>query len=271
VSADLQCAKIRPAAVAGLFYPRDPVRLQTEVLELLGAVSPPSKVLPKALIAPHAGYVYSGRVAGAAFAKLRPTVQMIKRIVLIGPAHYVHLVGMAAPTVNAFETPLGQLPVDTETCTQLDRFEFVTKTDAPHGPEHSLEVELPFLQTVLSSFQVVPLVVGDAAPQQVAQLLRQLWGGSETLIIVSSDLSHYHSYETAQLLDLSTAEAIEQGEWASLGSSRACGWVAVAGLLIETRRRGLGAYRLALCNSGDTAGSRDRVVGYGAWIFGEAA
>ena len=132
-------------------------------------------------------------------------------------------------------------------------------------------MELPFLQTVLPSFQLVPLVVGDAAPQEVAHLLRQLWGGPETLIVVSSDLSHYHSYETAQRLDLSTAEAIEQGEWASLGSSRACGWVAVAGLLIETRRRGLGGYRLALCNSGDTAGSRDRVVGYGAWMFGEAA
>jgi AmmeMemoRadiSam system protein B len=271
VPADLQGARIRPAAVAGLFYPRDPVRLQTEVLELLGAVLTPSKVLPKALIAPHAGYVYSGRVAGAAFAKLRPSVQTIKRIVLMGPAHYVHLLGIAAPTVNAFETPLGQLPVDTETCSQLGRFEFVTRTDAPHMPEHSLEVELPFLQTILSSFQVVPLVVGDAAPQEVAQLLRQLWGGPETLVVVSSDLSHYHSYETAQRLDLSTAEAIEQGEWASLGPSRACGWVAVAGLLIETRHRGLGAYRLALCNSGDTAGSRDRVVGYGAWMFGEAA
>ena len=117
----------------------------------------------------------------------------------------------------------------------------------------------------------MPLVVGDAAPQEVAQLLRELWDGPETLIIVSSDLSHYNSYETAQRLDLSTAEAIEQGEWASLGSRRACGWVAVAGLLIETQRRELGGYRLALCNSGDTAGSRDRVVGYGAWMFGEVA
>jgi AmmeMemoRadiSam system protein B len=161
--------------------------------------------------------------------------------------------------------------VDTEACSQIAPLEFVTQTDAPHAPEHALEVELPFLQTVLSSFQLVPLVVGDAAPQQVAHLLRQLWDGPETLIVVSSDLSHYHSYETARRLDLSTAEAIEQGEWVSLGSSRACGWVAVAGLLIETRRRGLGSYRLALCNSGDTAGSRDRVVGYGAWTFGEAA
>ena len=208
-------------------------------------------------------------MAGAAFAKIRASAQTITRVVLIGPAHYVRLSGIAAPRVEAFETLLGRVLVDIETCSQISRFEFVTQTDTPHEPEHALEVELPFLQTILSSFQLVPLVVGNAAPEEVAHLLRQLWGGPETLIVVSSDLSHYHSYETAQRLDLSTAEAIEQCEWASLGSSRACGWIAVAGLLIETRRRGLGGYRLALCNSGDTAGSRDRVVGYGAWMFGE--
>jgi AmmeMemoRadiSam system protein B len=258
VPADLQGGRTRPAAVAGLFYSADPVRLQTEVLELLGGAAPASNVMPKALIAPHAGYVYSGRVAGAAFAKLRARAQTITRVVLIGPAHYAHIGGIAVSSVDAFETPLGRVFVDTETCSQIGRFEFVTQTDAPHEPEHALEVELPFLQTVLSSFQLVPLVVGDAAPQEVAHLLRQLWDGPETLIVVSSDLSHYHSYETARRLDLSTAEAIEQGEWVSLGASRACGWVAVAGLLIETQHRGLGAYRLALCNSGDTAGSRDR-------------
>lgn len=208
-------------------------------------------------------------MAGAAFAKIRASAQTITRVVLIGPAHYVRLSGIAAPRVEAFETPLGRVLVDIETCSQISRFEFVTQTDTPHEPEHALEVELPFLQTILSSFQLVPLVVGNAAPEEVAHLLRQLWGGPETLIVVSSDLSHYHNYETAQRLDLSTAEAIEQGEWASLGSSRACGWIAVAGLLIETRRRGLGGYRLALCNSGDTAGSREGVVGYGAWMFGE--
>jgi AmmeMemoRadiSam system protein B len=161
--------------------------------------------------------------------------------------------------------------VDTDACSQIGRFEFVTQTDAPHEPEHALEVELPFLQTVLPSFQLVPLVVGDSAPEDAAQLLDQLWGGPETLIVVSSDLSHYQSYETAQRLDLATAEAIEQEDWTSLCSSQACGWVAVAGLLMETRRRGLGALRLSLCNSGDIAGSRDSVVGYGAWMFGEAA
>jgi MEMO1 family protein len=189
VPTDAKTTRTRRPAVAGLFYPRDPVRLQTEVTELVSEVAPSSNVIPKALIAPHAGYVYSGRVAGAAFAKLRANAQTIARVVLIGPAHYVHLSGVAAPTVNAFETPLGQLPVDTETCSQIGGFEFVTQTDAPHEPEHALEVELPFLQSVLPCFQLVPLVVGDAAPQQVAQLLRQLWDGPETLIVGSSDLS----------------------------------------------------------------------------------
>ena len=141
----------------------------------------------------------------------------------------------------------------------------VVRADAPHAPEHALEVELPFLQALLASFRVVPLVVGEAAPQDVAHVLRRLWGGPETLIVASSDLSHYHDYETARRLDAATAAAIEQGEWAGLGPSEACGHLAVAGLLVEAGRRGLEARRLALCNSGDTAGPRDRVVGYAAF------
>jgi AmmeMemoRadiSam system protein B len=197
--------------------------------------------VPKALIAPHAGYVYSGRVAGAAFAQLRTNPHAIARVVSIGPAHYVHVHGIAAPTVDAFETPLGRVLVDTETCSEIGRLKFITQTDAPHAPEHSLEVELPFLQTTLSSFQVVPLVVGDAGSEDVANLLDRLWGGPETLIVVSSDLSHYRGYETAQRLDLATAQAIEEGDWVRLGSTNACGWLAVAGLLKETHRRGLEA------------------------------
>jgi len=159
--------------------------------------------------------------------------------------------------------------VDVEALSAIDDLPFVVRTDAP--PEHSLEVELPFLQTMLTSFKVVPLVVGDTRPQGVALVLRRLWEGMETLIVVSSDLSHYHSYESARRLDLATAAAIEQGNWASLGPDQACGCLAVAGLLVETERRGLKAQRLALCNSGDTAGSRDQVVGYGAWLFGPTA
>jgi AmmeMemoRadiSam system protein B len=262
-----QGTKIRPPAVAGLFYAGDPRRLQAEISELLGAVKPSAGVLPKALIAPHAGYVYSGGVAAQAFATLREHAHSIKRVVLIGPAHFVPVRGIAAPTVDAFETPLGRLPVDRNALSTIA--DMVVAADAPHAPEHSLEVELPFLQALLPSFAVVPLVIGDARAQEVAEVLRRLWGGPETLIVISSDLSHYHDYDTAQRLDAATAAAIERGDWESLGPNQACGFLAVAGLIVEMNRRRLAPRRLALCNSGDTAGARDRVVGYGAWTVEE--
>jgi AmmeMemoRadiSam system protein B len=265
--AEAQSWKTRPPAVAGTFYPASPDRLQTDVLDLLAGVALTPRLTPKALIAPHAGYIYSGGVGAAAFATLRGSAETIKRVVLIGPAHYVPVPGIAVPTFSSFETPLGRVLVDRQALSTLAGIEFVVTADGPHVPEHCLEVELPFLQSVLASFQIVPLVVGDALPNDVARALRSLWGGPETLIVVSSDLSHYHSYEVAQRLDAATAAAIEHGDWASVGPNQACGCLAVAGLLIEAARRGLKAHRLSLCNSGDTAGVRDRVVGYGAWMF----
>src|SRR5262245_16516154 len=262
-----QRMRTRPSAVAGLFYPGDPDRLRKHVLGLLANLPAPAKTMPKALIAPHAGFAYSGSVAAQAFATLRDFAQTIARVVLIGPAHYVHLRGIAAPTVDAFETPLGCVPVDAEALSAITDLQFVVCTDAPHAPEHALEVELPFLQTLLASFQVVPLVVGDVTPKEIAQVLLQLWDRPETLTVVSSDLSHYHDYETARRLDAETAATIEHGDWASLGPHQACGCLAIAGLLLETGRRDLNIRRLSLCNSGDTAGSRDQVVGYGAWMF----
>jgi MEMO1 family protein len=260
---------VRPSAVAGQFYPGDADRLRKQVSDLLAIM--PTKNIPKALIVPHAGYVYSGATAAAAFATLRNGAQTITRVVLIGPAHYIHVRGIAAPTVDAFETPLGRVPVDTSALNAIAGLPFVIQDDAAHAPEHALEVELPFLQTLLVSFRIVPLLVGDVTPEEIAQVLLQLWDRPGTLIVVSSDLSHYHNYETAQRLDAATAAAIEHGDWASLGPHQACGSRAVAGLLLETGRRGLQARRLALCNSGDTAGSRDRVVGYGAWMFAQTA
>jgi MEMO1 family protein len=262
--------KIRPPAVAGLFYAANAHSLQATVAELLAAAPTPAKAAPKALIAPHAGYVYSGGVAAAAFATLRASAHSITRVVLIGPAHYVPVRGIAAPTVDAFETPLGRVPVDRDAIAAIADLPFVVQSDAAHVPEHALEVELPFLQAILGSFAVVPLLVGDAAPQQVGEVLRRLWGGPETLVVISSDLSHYHDYDTARRRDTATAAAIECGDWSRLGPDQACGALAVAGLLVEAGRRGLSAQRLALCNSGDTAGSRDRVVGYGAWMVDEA-
>jgi MEMO1 family protein len=262
----MHAAGVRPAAVAGLFYAADPARLLQDVESLL--ISPASfSHRPKALIAPHAGYVYSGAVAGKAFALLRGAGPDITRVVVIGPAHYVALRGISISTMGAFETPLGTVEVDRDALMQLTDLPFVRADDAAHAPEHALEVELPFLQMVLSQFRLVPLVVGEATPTQVAAALERLWGGSETLVVISSDLSYYYDYETACRLDAATAGIIERGEWPQLTSDNACGFLCVAGLLIAAANCGLNAQRVALCNSADTAGGRDRVVGYGAWAL----
>jgi MEMO1 family protein len=259
---------VRRSAVAGSFYPAQPDRLRQQVAELLADAGTAPQITPKALIAPHAGYIYSGSPAAAAFATLRDSAQTLTRIVLIGPAHYVAIRGVALATFDAFETPLGRVPVDHDGFNKITGLPFVSSNDAAHAPEHALEVELPFLQIVLPSFSLLPLVVGDATAHEVAEVLARLWSGSETLLVISSDLSHFHSYETARRMDAATAAAIESGDWASLGPGQACGYLPIAGLLIEANRRNLKARRLSLCNSGDTAGPRDQVVGYGAWMFG---
>jgi MEMO1 family protein len=258
----------RRPAVAGSFYPAQPNRLRRQVEEFLADAGTALKIAPKGLIAPHAGYIYSGPSAAAAFATLRDSAQTLARVVLIGPAHYVAFRGVALPTADAFETPLGRVPVDHDALNEITGLPFVSRNDAAHAPEHALEVELPFLQTVLPSFSLLPLIVGDATVHEVAQVLARLWSGPETLVVISSDLSHYHSYKAAQRLDAATAAAIENGDWASLGPGQACGYLPIAGLLIEASRHNLKARRLSLCNSGDTAGPRDQVVGYGAWMFG---
>ena len=261
--------RVRPPAVAGLFYTGNPQRLRAEVAGLLAAAPAHAGGHAKALIAPHAGYVYSGRVAAIAFATLRDSAPGIERVVLIGPAHYVPVDGIAIPTATSYETPLGCVPVDHDAIAAITDLPFVLEADAAHAPEHALEVELPFLQTVLRRFALVPLLVGHATPKHVAELLCRLWGGPETLIVVSSDLSHYHDYHTARRLDAATADAIERHDWGHLGPDNACGFLPIGGFLIDAARRGLRARRLSLCNSGDLAGVRNRVVGYGAWMFEE--
>jgi AmmeMemoRadiSam system protein B len=254
--------------VAGQFYHADPHLLRAEVARLLAtAPEPAANTRAKAVIAPHAGYQYSGQVAATALGTLKPSAEAIRRVVLIGPTHYVPFRGLAIPGVEAFETPLGPVPLDRDALAALAPLIFVKCADAPHAPEHALEVQLPFLQMLLPRFAVLPLLVGDVAPEEVASALSRLWGGPETVIVVSSDLSHFHDYETARRRDAETARRIERGAWAQLGGANACGYLAIAGLLIETTRRRLNATRLAMSNSGDTAGPRDRVVGYGAWMF----
>jgi MEMO1 family protein len=259
---------VRPPAVAGTFYPANAGRLRAMAESYLAAANGARNArAPKALIAPHAGYVYSGPVAGHAFAALGAGASQIRRVVVIGPAHFVPFRGIALPTVQAFRTPLGDVPVDAAAIASILDLPQVALADEPHQPEHALEVELPFLQTVLGAFTLVPLVVGEATPEEVAEVLARLWGGPETLLVISSDLSHYEAYARAQEHDAATAAAIERLDGAALGPRDACGHLPIGGLLIEALRRGLVARRLDLRNSGDTAGPKDQVVGYGAWAF----
>ncbi|OIQ95726.1 hypothetical protein GALL_223010 [mine drainage metagenome] len=261
---------IRPAAVAGTFYSDSPSELAHGLGTLLKVAAPATaKPAPKALIVPHAGYVYSGPVAASAYAALAAARQTIRRVVLLGPAHRVALSGLALPLAIAFATPLGTIPIDAALAQTLLDLPQVTRSDAPHALEHSLEVQLPFLQTVLEDFTLLPLAVGDATGQEVAEVLERAWGGAETLIVVSSDLSHYHAYAEAQRLDRATA-----GQILALSPlsdfDQACGAIPVNGLISCARKHGLLPRLLALCNSGDSAGDRSRVVGYGAFAFDAA-
>jgi MEMO1 family protein len=257
----------RPAAVAGSFYPRDAGTLAAQVASYLGS-RPQAGVAPKALIAPHAGYVYSGPIAASAYALLAPLRGKVTRVVLAGPAHRVYVSGAAVPTAPAFDSPLGAVPVDAKAIARLRELPFVEVSDAAHAQEHSLEVHLPFLQSVLGSFSLVPIVVGGASPAQMAQLLEHVWGGEETLIVVSSDLSHYLPYGAACKRDRDTADAILALD-ARLDPDEACGAMPINGLLTVARKRGMGVELLDLRNSGDTAGDRERVVGYAAFAFRE--
>ncbi len=257
----------RPAAVAGQFYPATATALREAVVSALDAAGTQASVaVPKMLLVPHAGYVYSGAVAAHAYAALAPARQRIRRVVLLGPTHRVALHGLAAPTVDGFETPLGRVALDREALDALADLPQVVADDRAHAAEHSLEVQLPFLQTVLDRFTVVPLAVGRASAAEVAQVLERLWGGDETLIVISSDLSHYLPYEQAQAVDRDTVDTILRLDPA-LEHEQACGATPLAGALLAARAHGLAPRLLDLRNSGDTAGDRARVVGYCAVAF----
>lgn len=257
---------IRQPAVAGMFYPDDAQELHQQVQELL-SVAHAEGPLPKALIVPHAGYIYSGPVAASAYAQLRTLRDRIRRVVLLGPAHRIAFRGLAASSADVFRSPLGDVPLDTDALAVLRELPQVRVLDAAHAQEHSLEVQLPFLQETLGDFRLLPLVVGEATYAEVAEVLETVWGGPETLILISSDLSHYHDYATAQRMDRATSEAIERLQPEHIDHDQACGRTPVGGLLLVARKHGLHATLLDLRNSGDTAGPRDRVVGYGAYAL----
>ncbi len=257
----------RPAAVAGLFYPGTAAALH-ETLNVLLADGDrePAAVCPKVLVVPHAGYVYSGQLAARAYAQLAPQRHLIRRVVLLGPGHRVWVPGLALPAAARFETPLGVVKVDREAFDRVRSLSGVSVSDAAHAEEHSLEVQMPFLQAVLDDFELLPLVVGGATPRQVAEVLQAVWGGPETLIVVSTDLSHFHGLEDAQRIDAETAMAIERFATDLVGE-QACGAAPLNGLLLLARQRGCRIRRLGLATSADTAGSTERVVGYGAWVL----
>jgi len=264
-------ARVRHAAVAGMFYPGDPRELDAAVRGYLAEASAtaPAGPVPKAIIAPHAGYVYSGPIAATAYARLKPNAATVRRVVLLGPCHRVAVRGLAAPSADAFATPLGSVPLDRAAIESIMGLPQVEIFDATHTDEHSLEVHIPFLQELFDQFTLVPLVVGQASAQEVAEVLETLWGGPETVIVISSDLSHYLDYESARRSDAATCKAIEALDPGAIDRDQACGRVPVSGLLTLAKRRGLRVETLDLRNSGDTAGDRSRVVGYGAWMFVE--
>ena len=223
------------------------------------------------MIAPHAGYVFSGAIAATAYASLHARAREIQKVVLLGPAHRVYIEGVALPLADRFATPLGEVPIDAELARRVLELPFVERSTPAHAAEHSLEVQVPFCRQILPEFSLLPLVVGDARPEQVAAVLELCWGGPETAIVISSDLSHYHPYAEATEIDRATAEWITRASKPGLDPRRACGARCIDGLIELGRRRQLRIDLLDLRNSGDTAGSRDQVVGYAAFAIYEDA
>jgi len=258
---------IRRAAVAGTFYPDDARSLSAEVRGFLNDAGTPDGPVPKAIIAPHAGYRYSGAIAAKAYALLKPVAGKITRVVLLGPCHRVAVQGLALSGADYFETPLGRIEIDKDAEAQIADLPQVGVFAPTHQAEHALEVHLPFLQEVLSDFKLVPIVVGETPPAKVAEVLEALWGGPETLIVISSDLSHFLDYDAARAIDQRTCEAITALDPSRIERNGACGRFPVGGLLQLAKQRGMTVETIDLKNSGDTAGPKDRVVGYGAWAF----
>jgi AmmeMemoRadiSam system protein B/AmmeMemoRadiSam system protein A len=263
-------AATRSAAVAGMFYPGDARALATELDELLGRVeqSEPRLGFPKALIVPHAGYIYSGPIAARAYEELGNARGIVRRVVMLGPVHRVPVRGLAIPTDDAFATPLGSVPIDRQALDSVRDMPQIVASDLAHLQEHALEVQLPFLQRQLGEFSLAPFAVGSASVPEVAAVIERLWGGPETLIVISTDLSHYHAYADAREIDRSTVTRIA-GFAADLDHEEACGATPLNGFLSAARKRGLGIKLLGACNSGDTAGGKGKVVGYSAFALHE--
>lgn len=265
---------VRQPAVADMFYPGDTDQLRSNVMHMLDeSKQQPLKGIPtqrpKAIIAPHAGYVYSGTTAAKAYQLLEPYRDDYRHVVLLGPSHRVGFTGIATCSADYYETPLGSIALDKTNTEKALQCQGVVCLDQAHLQEHSLEVHLPFLQTVLGEFELTPLVVGDCDAQTTARVLNALWGGDDTLIVISSDLSHFLDYDTANALDSATCKAIEAFNGDAISFEQACGRNPIKGLLAAAQAHPLTIKTLGMCNSGDASGDRSRVVGYGAWAFWE--
>ncbi len=258
---------IRKPAVAGTFYPGQPEVLRSAVEHYLAAAQRKAERRPKALIVPHAGYLYSGPVAASAYATLQPFRDTINKVVLLGPSHRIPFRGLALSSAAFFATPLGNIPIDRDNVDQLRAFDGVDIRDDAHAAEHSLEVQLPFLQVLLPAFTLTPIAVGDDTEQHVCTALETVWGGPETLVVVSTDLSHYHPYQTCRKMDSTTSKAITELDTKCIQGEHACGYVPMKGLLRCVQNKGLSVTCIDLRNSGDTAGPRDEVVGYGSYVI----
>jgi hypothetical protein len=261
---------IRKPAVAGSFYPANASQLKTLVQQCLEQ-GKSSSATPKAMIVPHAGFIYSGPIAGSAYRTLRPLQSIIHRVILLGPSHRVDFQGIATTSASAFKTPLGEVTIDQQALQQVMPLSQLSTIDEAHLNEHSLEVQLPFLQQILPDFSLLPLVVGRSDAHSIAEVLEQLWGGPETLVLISSDLSHYLPYSEAQKIDQHTSEAILQLNGETIQHKDACGRLPIQGLLKIAAEKGMQVENIDLRNSGDTAGDKGRVVGYGAYLFMEQA
>jgi len=258
---------VRLPSVAGQFYPDDPVKLHQQITAFLENAQPVEGACPKAIVAPHAGYIYSGPVAASAYKKVMEKAGAISRVVIMSPAHRYGFQGIAWSAADYFRTPLGDIKVDRDAIASLADLDYVKNIERAFDGEHALEVHLPFLQSIIDDFQIVPFIVGMAEPRQVAEVLNRLWGGQETLIVISSDLSHFNEYQNARQRDSRTTAAIETLRFEDIGGDDACGVYPLSGLLLAARERNLQAEAIDLRNSGDTAGSRESVVGYGAYLI----
>jgi hypothetical protein len=264
---------IRRPAVAGTFYPKNPDELKATVRHYLNEADKYFELAqraPKAIIAPHAGYKYSGLTAAAVYNRLYPARKIIKRIIILGPCHRVAINGVALPSAKIFQTPIGDISVDTKTTDSIRNLDYVNIFNPTHIDDHSIETHLPFLQTVIKEFKIVPLIIGEVSADKIAGLLEILWGGPETLILISSDLSHYLEYTQAKITDNQTCKVIEQMNYKALEKNQACGRHSINGLLMLAKRKGLSVTTADIRNSGDTAGRKDSVVGYGSWYFEES-